>query len=172
MKFGWVLGECGKIFAEPLCFDDFESGQRLSLLPWAYIELEDVNRFASATGDANPLHFDSSFAETTVLAGLAVHGELVVNTLFGALHYVNFWSGTLEALLEKYVKFLLPVRPGDRVKHFLHVAEVGKSKGHTDKGIVKFEFSTENQRYEKVTEGWFTVLIRKNPAKIQSKEAA
>lgn len=161
MKFGWAPGEHGKIFAEPLCVDDFESGQRFLLLPWAYIGLEDVNCFASATGDANPLHFDSLFAETTVLAGLAVHGELVMNTLFGALHYVNFWSGTLEALLEKYVKFFLPVRPGDRVKHFLHVMEVRESKKHPDKGMVKFEFFMENQKSERVAGGWFCVLMKR-----------
>ncbi|MBI2639825.1 MAG: MaoC family dehydratase [Candidatus Sungbacteria bacterium] len=144
---------------------------RFNSLPWIWIDGCDIDRFALATGDFNPLHFNNSFAATTVLGGLAVHGELVVNTLFGALHTVDFWHGTLEALLEKYVKFILPVRPGDRVKHYLHITETKESKKYPDKGIVRFEFFTENQRYENVAEGWFCVLMRKNPANIKKKEA-
>ncbi len=165
MKFEWEAGSNREVFEErPLYFDDFQISMRFNSLPWAVIANHDIIYFGLATGDKNALHFNEAFAKQTALGGRVAHGELVMNSLFGALHHVNFWERSLEALCEKYAKFLLPVFPGDRVKHFLSVAETRESKSRPDKGIVKFEFYTLNQHYEKVAEGWFSALMRKKEA--------
>lgn len=161
MKFDWNAGSTQEHFDEPLYFEDFQTSMRFNSLPWATVASHDMTYFGLATGDRNVLHTDETFAKTTVLGGIAAHGELVVNTLFGALHTVNFWNKSLEALREKYVRFLAPVRPEDRVKHFLHVIELRESKSNPALGVVKFEFFTKNQRHERVAEGWFSVLMRK-----------
>lgn len=171
MKIGWIDDLNNEIFSQPLFFNSLHTSMRFNSLPWVWVDEHDLERFAFATGDFSPLHFNQGFAETTVLGGVVAHGEFVVNTLFGVLHYVNFWHGTLEALLEKHVQFFLPVRPGDRIKHFLYVADKHESKRYSDKGVVRFGFFTENQRYERVVNGWFFVLMRKRPVDTQKKEA-
>ncbi|MDO8560987.1 MAG: MaoC/PaaZ C-terminal domain-containing protein [bacterium] len=165
MKFDWEGGWNQEVFDEPLYFEDFHPDLRFNSLPRAHVSSGDIINFGLATGDRNALHTNESFAKTSILGGIVAHGELVANSLFGALHFVGFWEKTLGALCEKYVKFILPVRPGDRVKHFLHVIETKEIKNHSDYGFVKFEFFTQNQRYERVAEGWFSVVIRKKNTK-------
>lgn len=165
MKFEWEKGWNQEMFSEPLSFEDFCPDLRFNSLPWAHISPADMIYFGFATGDRNALHVSESFAKTSILGGIVAHGELVANTLFGALHFVRFWEKTLGALCEKHVKFVSPVRPGDRVKHFLRVQEAREIKNRPDYGFVKFGFYTLNQKYDKVAEGWFSVIIRKKNAR-------
>ncbi|MFY9462453.1 MAG: MaoC/PaaZ C-terminal domain-containing protein [Candidatus Sungiibacteriota bacterium] len=161
MRVEWENGWNRETFDEPLYFESFIKDMRFNSLPWMVVSSADIIYFGLATGDRNALHTDESFAKTSILGGLVAHGELVANTLFGALHFVGFWEKTLAALCEKYVKFVSPARPEDKVKHFLHVLEAKEIKNRPDYGFVKFEFFTQNQRYERVAEGWFSVIIRK-----------
>ena len=165
MKFEWEKGCNQEVFGEPLYFESFQQSMRFNSLPWATVSFHDMIYFGLATGDRNALHVNESYAKKTPVGGIVVHGELVMNSLFGALHFIGFWEKTLAALRDKYVKFIAPVRPEDRVKHFLHVVEMRESKGHTDYGVVKFEFFTLNRRHERVAEGWFSVLIKKKTKK-------
>ena len=165
MRVEWENGWNRETFDEPLYFESFIKDMRFNSLPWMVVSSADIIYFGLATGDRNALHTDESFAKTTILGGVVAHGELVVNSLFGTLHAVNFWNKSLEALLEKSVRFSLPVRPEEKVKHFLHVVETRESKKYPDKGMVRFRFYTINQKYEQVAEGEFAVLLRKKGKK-------
>ena len=161
MKFEWEKGGNRETFDEPLRFEDFNPDLRFNSLPWVSITSDDVISFGLATRDRNALHTDEAYAKTTALHGIVAHGGLVVNSLFGCLHHVGFWNKTLEALLETHARFVKPVRPGERVKHFLRVLEAHPAERHPEVGIVTFEFHTLNGSYEQVVEGSFSVLIRK-----------
>ncbi len=72
-----------------------------------------IDRYASASGDFNPIHIDAAFAATTPMGGTIAHGMLVL-ALIAEMMTAAFgrdWltSGKLE------VRFRAPARPGDRL---------------------------------------------------------
>jgi len=71
----------------------------------------DINRYADASGDYNPIHIDEVFAATTPLGGTIAHGMLVLAFVSEMLArtFGEAWdeSGRLS------VKFRSPTRPGD-----------------------------------------------------------
>ena len=71
----------------------------------------DINRYADASGDYNPIHIDEAFAATTPLKGTIAHGMLVLAFMSEMLAraFGESWdeSGRLS------VKFKNPTRPGD-----------------------------------------------------------
>ncbi len=73
----------------------------------------DINRYAEASGDYNPIHIDEAFAAGTPLKGTIAHGMLVLAFVSEmlALTFGDAWdeSGRL------FVKFKSPTRPGDTV---------------------------------------------------------
>ncbi len=87
------------------------------LIPYVekYIDQERINRWARISGDFNPLHVELEYAKNTSFKGTIAHGpmslaflnELMMNC-FGERWAVG---GQL-----KDVRFVAPVRPGDRVK--------------------------------------------------------
>ncbi len=73
----------------------------------------DINRYAEASGDYNPIHIDEAFAAGTPLKGTIAHGMLVLAFVSEMLArtFGDAWdeSGRL------FVKFKSPTRPGDTV---------------------------------------------------------
>jgi len=71
----------------------------------------DINRYADASGDYNPIHIDEAFAASTPLKGTVAHGMLVLAYMSEMLAraFGDAWdeSGQLS------VKFKSPTRPGD-----------------------------------------------------------
>ena len=77
------------------------------------ITQKDINRYAEASGDFNPIHIDESFAAKTPLGGTIAHGMLI-------LAYVS--EMMTEAFGESWVeggklsvRFKAPARPGDTI---------------------------------------------------------
>lgn len=79
----------------------------------------DVERFAVASGDTNPLHLDDERAESTRFGGRIVHGTLVAGLLSAALARL---PGTV-VYLSQDLEFRSPVRVGDRVTAEVTVLE-------------------------------------------------
>ncbi len=75
------------------------------------VSQEDIDRYAEASGDHNPIHIDEAFAATTPLKGTIAHGMLVLAFISEMLvrAFGDVWdeSGRLS------VKFRSPARPGD-----------------------------------------------------------
>jgi 3-hydroxybutyryl-CoA dehydratase len=71
----------------------------------------DINRYAEASGDYNPIHIDQAFAASTPLKGTIAHGMLVLAYMSEMLAraFGEGWdeSGQLS------IKFRSPARPGD-----------------------------------------------------------
>ena len=71
---------------------------------------KDLQYFAKATGDFNPVHFDQAYAEKTPFKGRIAHGILslgFISAVFG-----NIFPGPGTIYLSQEVKFLAPVRIG------------------------------------------------------------
>lgn len=113
----------------------------------------DVERFAAATGDTNPLHLDEAWADETLFDGRIVHGTLVAGLISAALARlpgnVIYLSQTLE--------FRAPVRVGEEPTAVVEVVE--------DLGEERYRIHTTVETGETlVVEGEAVVLVGEVPA--------
>jgi acyl dehydratase len=91
---------------------------------------EDVERFATISGDRNPLHFDPDFAARTRAGELIVHGGLTTG-LFNALVAMEL-PGPGSVFLHQEWDYPAPVAIGDTV-----TAEAEVIEARADKPITK-----------------------------------
>lgn len=91
---------------------------------------ENINLYAEASLDFNPIHTDEEFARNTPLGGTIAHGMLVLAYVWQMMN-ANFglqWlsSGKLD------VKFKNPTRPGDTVSISGKVLKIEKEQVSCD----------------------------------------
>lgn len=109
---------------------------------------DDVQQFAAASGDTNPLHLDESAAAETRFGGRIVHGALVTGLISAALARL---PGTV-VYLSQDAEFRAPVRIGDRVTADVEAVE--------DLGGNRFRLRTQVLRDDDVVvDGEAVVLI-------------
>lgn len=78
-----------------------------------HITQENINLYAEASGDFNPIHIDESFASRTPLGGTIAHGMLILAYVSEMMTQI-FDSGWLSRGTLS-VRFKAPARPGDIV---------------------------------------------------------
>jgi 3-hydroxybutyryl-CoA dehydratase len=106
----------------------------------------DIELFAKATGDFNPVHLDQAYAEKTPFKGRIAHGLLSVGLFSAVLGNILPGHGTIY--LSQEVKFLAPVKIGDTITARVEVMELTPEKNR-----VKFRTSCLNQDGKIVVEG-------------------
>jgi len=106
----------------------------------------DIELFAKATGDFNPVHLDQAYAEKTSFKGRIAHGLLSVGLLSAVLGNTLPGHGTIY--LSQEVKFLAPVRIGDTITAKVEVIELIPEKNRA-----KFRTTCTNQDGKLVVEG-------------------
>ncbi len=117
---------------------------------------EDIDLFARVTGDRNPAHIQEEYAKTTMFGTRIVHGMLVAS-LFSALLGTEL-PGLGSIYTGQTLKFLRPVRPGDRITASVTVREVLHEKNR-----VVFDCVALNQDGEKVLVGEAVILPPADP---------
>jgi 3-hydroxybutyryl-CoA dehydratase len=83
---------------------------------------EQLEQFALATGDRNPIHFDDAYAAETRFGGRIAHGMLVGGLISALL--ANELPGPGTIYLGQELRFPAPVRPGDQVRCEVEVTEL------------------------------------------------
>ena len=73
---------------------------------------EQINAYAQASGDHNPIHVDPDFARAVGLPGTIAHGLLDMGILAEA---VARWVGGYEQLATLSCRFSKPLLPGETV---------------------------------------------------------
>jgi 3-hydroxybutyryl-CoA dehydratase len=113
----------------------------------------DVTRFATASGDTNPIHLDEEWAEETRFDGRIVHGTLVAGLISAAL--ARFPGDVIY--LSQDTEFLGPIRIGERAIADVEVAE--------DLGDDRYRLTTQilDSDEEIAIDGEATVLIDDPP---------
>jgi 3-hydroxybutyryl-CoA dehydratase len=106
----------------------------------------DIELFARATGDFNPVHLDQAYAEKTMFKGRIAHGLLSVGLLSTVLGNILPGHGTIY--LSQEVKFLAPVRIGDTITAGVEVIEL-----ISEKNRAKFRTTCMNQDGKLVVDG-------------------
>ena len=105
---------------------------------------EQVQRYADATGDHNPIHIDEAFARATPFGGTIAHGMLVLALVseMMAAAFGEAWlaSGRLR------VRFKAPARPGDTI------TASAQPQAPRD-GVAAYAVQVRNQRDEVLISG-------------------
>ena len=107
---------------------------------------EDVEAFATISGDRNPLHFDPDFAARTRLGGLVVQGGLTTG-LFNALVAMEL-PGPGSVFLHQEWDYPAPVYVGDTV-----TAEAEVIEARADKPITRLRCVARRQDGTEVLRG-------------------
>jgi 3-hydroxybutyryl-CoA dehydratase len=116
---------------------------------------EDVNLYAQASRDFNPIHIDNEFAKKTPLGGTIAHGMLILayisqimTDLFGIIWLTN---GKLN------VRFKTPARPGDILKVEAKISKMLIGNGQR---TITCEVRCSNQKGDSVITGDASVNIK------------
>lgn len=71
-----------------------------------HVTRQDLVRYAGASGDFNPIHWNQSFAEGVGLPGVIAHGMF---TMGAAVQLVTDWAGDPAAVVDYQTRFTKPV---------------------------------------------------------------
>ena len=118
------------------------------------VRSEDIEHFAAATGDRNPLHFDEERATRSRFGGIIVQGG-VTSGLLNAVVAEDL-PGPGSVFLHVDWNFKAPVKPGDRITATVEVLEARQ-----DKPITRLDTSITNQDDITVLDG--TALVWTEP---------
>jgi acyl dehydratase len=122
-------------------FDQIHAGQTLPALV-KQVTIDQIQRYAQASGDRNPIHLDESFARAAGLPGVIAHGML---TMAFANQMLTDWLGDRSLLKRFQGRFSGMVLPGDELTCSGTVA----SKDEESRRVV-INVAVTNQRGEKV----------------------
>jgi acyl dehydratase len=85
------------------------------------VQERDIQLFAAASGDVNPVHLDADFAAGTMFKGRIAHGMLTGALISAALAMELPGPGTIY--LSQSLRFRLPVKIGDTISVKLEVTD-------------------------------------------------
>ena len=104
------------------------------------IERMDLVRYAGASGDFNPIHWNDEVARAVGLPGVIAHGMYSMGV---AARMVTAWAGDPAAIKRLKVRFSTMIEPGQTLTVKGEVAEVDGSR-------VLVRFHAEDSKGEKV----------------------
>lgn len=115
------------------------------------VEENDVQLFAIASGDVNPVHLDADFAARTQFGERIAHGMLTGAFISAALAMELPGPGTIY--LGQTLRFRLPVKLGDTITVALEVTEKNDKRQ-----IITLQCIATNQHGKKVVTGTAEVM--------------
>jgi len=86
----------------------------------------DIELFAEVSTDHNPVHLDDAYAQDTIFEGRIAHGMLTAGLISAVIGEQLPGHGTVY--LGQSLKFMAPVRPGDRVTAEVTVTEIDHAR--------------------------------------------
>ncbi|MEL7104535.1 MAG: MaoC family dehydratase [Pseudomonadota bacterium] len=86
----------------------------------------DIELFAEISTDRNPVHLDDDYALDTIFEGRIAHGMLTAGLISAVIG--EQLPGHGAVYLGQSLKFLAPVRPGDRVRAEVTVMDIDYAK--------------------------------------------
>ena len=116
-----------------------------------------INKYADASGDHNPIHIDQEFASKTPAKGTIAHGMLVLAYISQVLTSAFGVSWVSAGKID--VRFKTPARPGDTLSISGKIIRIENSDGRK---IVHCDITCTNQGDEVVVLGNVEVNIGDN----------
>ncbi|MGV8936536.1 MAG: bifunctional enoyl-CoA hydratase/phosphate acetyltransferase [Allorhizobium sp.] len=130
-------------------FDELEIGDSARLV--RTITRQDIEMFATVSGDFNPAHIDAAFAAGDFFGHIIAHGIWTAGMVSAVLGTKLPGPGTIY--LGQDLKFLKPVAPGDTITAIVTVEEKRPKKR-----VVRLDTRCTNQHGEEVMSGTATVI--------------
>ena len=130
-------------------FQDYRPGERFEFGD-RLVSAEEIVEFARRY-DPQPFHVDADAAAQSHFGGLIASGWMSTSLLMCMLceHFISPASAMGTAGIDD-LRWLRPVRPGDRVHARVTVVDMRRSKSKPDRGTVTFLQELVNQRGEVV----------------------
>jgi acyl dehydratase len=139
-------------------FEDLKVGERMPPLTKDPISIIQLVRYAGASGDFNPLHFDPSIGEAAGFGGVIAHGMLIMGFVGQA---ITNWIP--NRYLKKFkARFIGITRPEDIITITGRVIE----KKEPEQSIL-FSVAAKDQKGEVKIKGTFEAQL---PSRKQGKE--
>lgn len=107
-----------------VCIEEIAIGMTASVAKT--ITDRDIELFAEVSTDRNPVHLDEDYAQQTIFGGRIAHGILTASLVSAVIGEQLPGHGTVY--LGQTLKFLAPVRPGDRVEASVAVTAIDHAR--------------------------------------------
>ena len=130
-------------------FDDYRTGEVLEFGDYL-ITRDEITDFARRY-DPQPFHLDDAAAAESIYGGLIASGWMTCGVLMRLLvdHFISPVSSMGSPGIDE-LRWLKPVRPGDRLHARLTVTGTRRSASKPDRGVVKIHQEAINQDGEVV----------------------
>jgi acyl dehydratase len=112
--------------------------------------------------DPQYFHVEPVAAPSSAFGGLVASGLHTLSLSFRLFFDLNIWE---EAIIGspgmRDIKFLAPLRPGDRIRSTIAITEVRPSASKPDRGVVTTRHDTVNQRDELIFSAVCLHMVRR-----------
>ncbi|MCZ0987520.1 MULTISPECIES: MaoC family dehydratase [Streptomyces] len=123
-----------------IAYDDVEVGTELPAQTFS-VDRATLVRYAGASGDFNPIHWNEKFAKEVGLPDVIAHGMF---TMAEAIRVVTDWTGDPGAVVEYGVRFTKPVVvPNDDKGAVIEVS--GKVAAKLDDNTVRVDLTATSE---------------------------
>ncbi len=135
--------------------EDYKEGEQFEFGDYLITE-EEIIEFATRY-DPQPFHIDKVAAANTVFGGLIASGWMTASIGMRLLtdHFISTVSSMGSPGVDE-MRFIKPVRPGDRLRLRVSILSVRRSQTKPDRGVLQFYEEILNQNSEAVLSlrGW------------------
>jgi acyl dehydratase len=130
-------------------FEDYRKGEVFEGGDYA-ITREEIVDFASRY-DPQPFHLDEAAATASIYGGLIASGWMTCSVMMRILvdEFISPLSSMGSPGVDE-VRWLKPVRPGDRLRARIEVLDARRSTSRPDRGVVRFRYEGLRQDGEVV----------------------
>lgn len=143
-------------------FDDLPVGYRFETASKALTEAE-ILAFARQW-DPQYFHVDPEAAKESPYGGLIASGFHTLLTAFTLVYGAGVWNeASMGSPGMEHLRWIRPVRPGDRLTVRVEVTSSTPSASRTDRGRTGFSHTVVNQRDETVMTYDCVVILMRRP---------
>lgn len=122
-----------------------------------YVSQDDINLYAKASRDFNPIHIDEEFASKTPAGGIIAHGMLILAYVSQMMTEAFGKSWLTAGRFD--IRFKTPARPGDVITV---QGKIGKIYKNPDQTTVNCSVNCYNQKCETIISGEAIVRMNNN----------
>ena len=144
--------------------EDFTPGQVIASTEWYDITPERIHEFASEF-DPQPIHLDPAAAEQSMFGGIIASGWHSLSVTMRLIVRADLFGGApVVGVGVDNLRYLQPVRAGDRLTAQAEVLTVRPSSSHPDRGYLTLRVTTSREDGVQVlTQDWTVLVPRKGP---------